>query len=102
MAIELELPAVYLDALVLDPTPARPAVINRDPEPGDVQVPIGAVIAFDITDVGVDGIDAGATQVFLNGERGAADDRLAQCRRRHPAMTVRRDPKVRRRRAVGA
>lgn len=65
MAIELELPAVYLDTVLMDPTPARPAVINRDPEPGEVQVPIGTLVALDVTDVGPDGIDVAATQVFV-------------------------------------
>jgi phage tail-like protein len=67
MAIELELPAVYLDTVLMDPTPARPAVINRDPEPGEVQVPIGTLIALDVTDVGPDGIDVAGTQVFVAG-----------------------------------
>jgi phage tail-like protein len=67
MAFELELPAVYLDTVLLDPTPARPAVINRDPEPGEVQVPIGTRVAFDVTDIGPDGIDVAATQVFVAG-----------------------------------
>lgn len=65
MPIELELPAVYVDAVLLDPTPARPVVINRDPEPAEVQVPIGSSISLDLTDVGPDGIDAAATQVFV-------------------------------------
>ena len=67
MPFELELPAVYVDAVLLDPTPARPAVINRDPEPGDAQVPIGSSISLDLTDVGPDGIDVAATQVFVGG-----------------------------------
>jgi phage tail-like protein len=67
MAHELELPAVYLDAILLDPTPARPAVINRDPEPGEIQVPIDTLVAVDITDVGPDGIDTAATQVLVAG-----------------------------------
>jgi phage tail-like protein len=67
MAVELELPAVYLDAIVLDPTPTRPTVINRDPEPGEVEVPLGTAISLDLTDVGPDGIDIAATQVFVAG-----------------------------------
>lgn len=67
MAHELELPALYLDAVLLDPTPTTPVVINRDPEPAEVQVPIDAVIALDITDVGMAGIDLAATQVFVLG-----------------------------------
>lgn len=67
MAHELELPALYLDAVLLDPTPTTPAVINRDPEPGETQVPIDAVIALDLTDVGNAGVDLAATQVFVLG-----------------------------------
>ncbi|MCI0635021.1 MAG: hypothetical protein L0206_14070, partial [Actinobacteria bacterium] len=67
MALELELPGVYVDAVLMDPTPARPAVINRDPEPGEVQVPIGTVVALDITDVGPDGIDVPATDLYVAG-----------------------------------
>ena len=49
MALELELPAVYLDAVLLDTTPARPALINRDPEPGERQVPLASTIALELT-----------------------------------------------------
>ncbi|MBI3184820.1 MAG: phage tail protein [Myxococcales bacterium] len=67
MAFELELPGVYVDVVLLDPTPARPVIVNRDPEPAETQVPIGTSIALDITDVGPDGIDTAATQVFVAG-----------------------------------
>lgn len=67
IAFELEIPALYVDAVILDPTPATPIVINRDPEPGEVQVPIDAPIALDLTDLGMDGIDLAATQVFVAG-----------------------------------
>jgi phage tail-like protein len=67
MPFDLELPAVYLDAVLLDSTPARPAIINRDPEPDETQVPIATATAFDITDVGPDGIDTAATEVFVAG-----------------------------------
>ena len=67
MAFELEIPAVYIDAVLLDPTPTTPVVINRDPEPGEVPVPIDAAIAIDVSDLGTAGIDVGATQVFVAG-----------------------------------
>jgi phage tail-like protein len=67
MAFELELPALYVDAVLLDPTPARPVVINRDPEPGETQVPVGTLVALDLTDVGPDGIDTAATEVYVAG-----------------------------------
>lgn len=67
MAFELELPAAYLDTILLDPTPARPVVVNRDPEPGETAVPITTAIALDLTDIGPDGIDVSATRVFIAG-----------------------------------
>lgn len=67
MAFELEIPAVYIDAVLLDPTPTTPVVINRDPEPSEVQVPIDAAITIDVSDLGTAGIDVGATQVFVAG-----------------------------------
>lgn len=65
--VEVELPAFYVDAVLLDPTPSRPAIISRDPEPNDAGVPIGSAVSFDIVDVGPDGIDPAATQVFIAG-----------------------------------
>jgi phage tail-like protein len=63
--IEVELPGFYVDSLLLDPTLSRPAIINRDPEPNEVEVPIDSAISFDLVDVGPDGIDGAATQVFV-------------------------------------
>jgi phage tail-like protein len=63
----VELPAFYVDGVLLDPTPSRPAVVSRDPEPNDVEVPLGSPVTFDLVDVGPDGIDAAATQVFIAG-----------------------------------
>ncbi len=42
---EIELPAFYVDAIILDPafTP-RPQLLNRSPEPGETNVPIGSSI----------------------------------------------------------
>lgn len=65
--LALELPAVYLGVFLLDPAPIRPALINRDPEPGEVEVPLGSAVSLDITDVGPDGIDATATKVSVAG-----------------------------------
>jgi phage tail-like protein len=66
-AFEIELPAVYLDAVLMDPTPVRPAVINRDPEPGEREVPLSSTVAFDLTDIGPDGVDLAATRAFVGG-----------------------------------
>jgi phage tail-like protein len=67
MALDLELPAFYVDAVLLDPTAARPALINRDPEPAETQVPVDTSVALEVTDVGPDGVDVAATQVFVGG-----------------------------------
>lgn len=63
---ELEIPAFYVDALSLDPTTARPILINRDPEPGETQVPADSTIGLDIVDVGPDGIDLAHTTISVN------------------------------------
>jgi len=67
MAFRVELPGLYFDDVVADATPTRPALANRDPEPGEVQVPIDTNIAIEIVDVGSDGIDRSATRVYVNG-----------------------------------
>ncbi len=65
--VELELPAAYLGVFLLDPTPLRPALVNRDPEPGEAEVPIGSAVALDVTDIGPDGIDVAGTSVYVEG-----------------------------------
>ena len=67
MAIRIELPGLYLDDVVTDATPTRPTLVNRDPEPAEIEVPVGTNIALEIVDVGPDGIDRGATRVYVNG-----------------------------------
>lgn len=67
MAFRVELPGLYLDDVVTDATPTRPALVNRDPEPGEVEVPIDTNIALEIVDVGADGIDRTATRVYVSG-----------------------------------
>jgi len=67
MALRVELPGLYFDDVVTDATPTRPVLVNRDPEPNEVQVPIGTAIALEIVDVGSDGIDRSATRVYVNG-----------------------------------
>lgn len=63
---EVELPGIYLDAVLLDPTPATPTVINRSPEPSESQVPIDEVITLELADIGASGIDVSQTQVFVS------------------------------------
>lgn len=67
MTFRVELPGLYFDDVVADATPTRPTLVNRDPEPGEVEVPVGTDIALEIVDVGADGIDRSATRVYVNG-----------------------------------
>lgn len=63
---EVELPAVYVDAITLE-SPARPLLANRMPEPDEREVPRDTLIAVDVIDTTSSGIAVAATQVFVNG-----------------------------------
>ena len=67
MAFRVELPGLYFDDVVTDATPTRPVLVNRAPEPNEVQVPVGTKIAVEIVDVGPDGVDRAATRVYVGG-----------------------------------
>ena len=67
MAFRVELPGLYFDDVVTDATPTRPALVNRDPEPSEVQVPVGTQLAVEIVDVGSDGVDRAATRAYVGG-----------------------------------
>lgn len=67
----LDLPAFYVDEVVLDDlgiTPADPflVVFNRDPEPGETQVLVGTNISFDFATDAADAPDTAALQVFIS------------------------------------
>ncbi len=66
-AADIELPAFYLDALVLDPafTP-RPSLANRDPAPNEDRVHLDTTIALDVLDIGTDGVDEARTRVWID------------------------------------
>lgn len=64
---ELELPAVYVDALVLDATTARPILANRVPGPGATRVPRSALVRLDVMDTTASGISLAATKVYVDG-----------------------------------
>lgn len=64
---EVEIPAFYVDAITIDDIPARPALLNRDPSPGAVQIFADASIGLDLVDVGADGIDLTHTTISVNG-----------------------------------
>lgn len=62
---ELELPAVYLDAIALDSS-AGPRLVNRLPCPGETGVPADTQIQFDLCDTTASGISS-AFDVFVDG-----------------------------------
>ncbi len=66
---EVEVPAVYVDALVDDTTLPRPSLINRAPEPNDVDVPRDTVVRLALVDPlgGAGGISLASLRVYLNG-----------------------------------
>lgn len=66
----VELPAVYVDKVVLDAStgaPFRPKLINRDPEPSDGAVPVNQTIAIDIVEVGGSTVDLSGTKIWVGG-----------------------------------
>ena len=70
-AAYLELPAFYIDEVVEDDLGLAAAVayylvINRDPEPGQVQIRTDTLIAFDLAAESGDSPDLTATQVFVS------------------------------------
>lgn len=64
---EVELPAVYLDALVLDATAVRPLLANRLPGPAASEVPRATLVQLDVMDTTASGIDLAETQVYVDG-----------------------------------
>lgn len=63
---EVELPGVYLDAIQLvTAEPLRPAIFNRNPEPGDADVPLDQAIFFDLVDL--DGVGIASFTVYVDG-----------------------------------
>jgi hypothetical protein len=63
----LELPALVVDTVAAVTAAQRPALINRDPGPDEVAVPIDATVALELVDAGPDGIDRAATRVWVDG-----------------------------------
>lgn len=63
----VELPRLQLESVTLAASPSRVLLINRDPAPGEAGVPLDALVALEVVDVGPDGIDVAATRVWLDG-----------------------------------
>ena len=58
--VEVELPAVYVDAFVIIPTGA-PRLANRDPEPDETGIPVTTNITIDLHNPGA------STKVYVDG-----------------------------------
>ena len=65
---EVELPGVYIDAIVPDASDKTPSLINRDPEPLELAVPLNSLVTFEVADYTGTGIDTAATDVYVNDE----------------------------------
>ena len=63
----LELPGLYVDTVAAQLAGDRPILINRDPGPGEMGVPLEWFIALDIVDPGPDGIDRAVTRILVDG-----------------------------------
>lgn len=63
----LELPGLYVDTVAAQLAGDRPILINRDPGPGEIGVPLEWFIALDIVDSGPDGIDRAVTRILVDG-----------------------------------
>ena len=63
----LELPRLQVDSVALITSADRPLLINRDPAPDEAGVPIDSLVALELIDAGPDGVDRGATRVWVDG-----------------------------------
>jgi len=63
----IELPSLQVDDVVAVIAPTRLVLINRDPGPDEAGVPLDWTIGLEVVDVGTDGVDLAATQVWING-----------------------------------
>jgi phage tail-like protein len=63
----VELPALYVDNVALVEGGPQLVLLNRQPCPGETGVPIDATLALELLDTGVDGVDAFATRVWVDG-----------------------------------
>jgi phage tail-like protein len=70
---ELELPALYVDALTIDSPAARPMLANRFPAPNTTQIARDTTIQLDLMDTTASGIDPDSITVYVDGEVAFAD-----------------------------
>ena len=65
--MSIELPALYVDSVALLVTTPRLVLVNRDPSPGEIGVPIDATLALELVDTGPDGVDRATARVWVDG-----------------------------------
>lgn len=63
----VELPAVYLDAIVMDAASSGLVLLNRDPDDGETGALVNSGVAVDIADLTGIGIDLALTDVYIEG-----------------------------------
>ena len=63
----IELPALYVDSVALVATTPRLVLLNRDPSPGEIGVPIDATLALELVDTGLDGVHRESARVWIDG-----------------------------------
>lgn len=64
----IELPALYVDSVVALQAVTRPMLVNRDPGPNEIGVPIHSAIAVEIVDTGTFGLNRIITRIWVNSE----------------------------------
>lgn len=64
---DVELPAVYLDAMVLDTSTTEPVLINRDPSPGEAGVDPALRVRFDLASTGAHAVDIALVDAYVFG-----------------------------------
>jgi phage tail-like protein len=63
----LELPKLLIESVAAIASPRRLTVVNRDPGPGETDVPSSSAVFLELVDTGSDGVDRNATRVWLSG-----------------------------------
>jgi len=68
------MPALYVDDVVAVDHDAQLALVNRDPGPSELGVPIDWTIAFELIDTGLAGVSLVGTTVWVNGVKAYDGD----------------------------
>lgn len=63
----LELPTLTIDGVALVDGAPRLVVINRDPCPGEVGVPIDTTLTLELVDLGASGVNRASVRIWVDG-----------------------------------